>query len=285
MYLSAMPRTNVLTAQMPSEPPAAPAPQEQTQEDAPAPSAPRANYYVKRTQGLSREEDRLVLEPPLELKTSVEYLTQEPSVLLHQDKKEIEKVTQLLHNAKRIPDDSKVIALSNSHPVTLTLSYGDGYGNLYVFLGYSEQCKKPVTLIQDNLNRLYQTKESVSQTLFELAKPTITTLNAKKVNIYTTKHLRKKTLHAQIIEEEDCKPFLTMLNSLKKEGRSDDLSAPDYLVCIIENGKFEEEERWYLWLHEKEVLMAFASDPSTIYRADELTSRSLKRQIKKYAVS
>lgn len=133
------------TEEIPAESP------EETPEEAPVetPAQSAANYYVRLNRGLSSSEEALILVPPSQMKSSLEYRGKTNNKTL-KDEEEIAAVLALIDGAKRLPDDTEIISTSTSHDVTLTLPYSDGFGNLYIFEGYADGAKKAVTLIQDN---------------------------------------------------------------------------------------------------------------------------------------
>ena len=242
-----------------------------------------ANYYIRLNSGLSSDETKLVLTPPSQLKASVEYRGQ-TCTKLFTDAADIEELLALLQNAVRLADDTEVVSTSSSRAVTLTLPYAEGFGNLYVFEGYPNNAKKAVTLIQDNANNLYQAKSTVVDQLFDLVKPVETSLEAERLNIYTTRNYEKSILKAQSKNKDDYALILSILNSLEKCGSSLDLDSPDYLITLLPSNSVQEDDYCYLWLDEKYVKIAFADDDITVYRSTEVTSSQMKKWIKSNGV-
>ena len=239
-------------------------------------------YHTQLTHSLSKDEDKLVLDLPLRIAAKAEYVRDEAFSVLLTEQVEKEAVLAVLQQAKRLPEETSVLSTSDFHPVTLTLFYQEGYGSLYIFGGYIRGNKKPVTLIQDNANRLYQADEAAAEKLFQLVRPEIRSLGVSRLNIYNTKHFRKNSLLAQISEEKGFEPFLLMVNSLEKQGVPD-LGAPDYLVTGVGSGP-DAEEMFFLWTDEKQVLLSFADEPSVIYKSQGLTSKAFKKLVKTYSV-
>lgn len=242
-----------------------------------------ANYYVRLSRGLSSSEEELLLETPSQLKASVEYRGQNCSSTLT-EKEEISQILDLIQKAKRLSDDSEIISVSSSRSVSLTLPYTDGYGNLYIFEGYVDGAKKAVTLIQDNSNHLYQCKITVTNQLYDLLKPVETSLNAERLNVYSTRDYTKSILQAQSTNQEDFALIIDILNSLEKSGSSLDLDSPDYLITLLPTNSVSENDYCYLWLDEKELKIAFADDSITVYRSTDVTSSQMKKWIKNNAV-
>lgn len=241
------------------------------------------NYYIRLSRGLSSSEEELLLDTPSQLKASVEYRGQNCSTTLTSEE-EISSILNLLQKAKRLPDDSEIVSVSSSRSVSLTLPYVDGYGDLYIFEGYVDGAKKSVTLIQDNSNYLYQTKASVVSQLYDLLKPVETSLNAERLNVYSTRDYTKSILQAQSTNKEDFALLLDVLNSLEKSGSSLDLDSPDYLITLLPSNSVNENDYCYLWLDEKELKIAFVDDSITVYRSTDVTSSQMKKWIKANAV-
>ncbi len=242
-----------------------------------------ANYYIRLTRGLSASDSELQLELPSELKASVEYRGKENNVT-YAEESDISAILELLQKAQRLPDETTIVSMSSSHDVTLTLPYADGYGNLYIFEGYPNGAKKAVTLIQDNSNHLYQTKASVANKLYDLLKPIETSLDAERLNVYTTRDYTKSILKAQSTNKNNYGLIIDMLNSLEKSGSSLDLDSPDYLITLLPSNSVAENDYCYLWLDEKELKVAFADDSITVYRSTDVTSSQMKKWIRDNSV-
>ncbi|MBQ8598688.1 MAG: hypothetical protein IJ411_01030 [Oscillospiraceae bacterium] len=242
-----------------------------------------ANYYVRLSRGLSSSEEELLLDAPSQLKAAVEYRGQNRSSTLTEDN-EITQILDLLQKAKRLPDESEIVSVSSSRSVSLTLPYADGYGDLYIFEGYVDGAKKAVTLIQDNSNHLYQTKAAVASQLYDLLKPVETSLNAERLNVYSTRDYTKSILQAQSTNKEDFALIVDILNSLEKSGSSLDLDSPDYLITLLPSNSVAENDYCYLWLDEKELKVAFADDSITVYRSTDVTSSQMKKWIRENSV-
>lgn len=242
-----------------------------------------ANYYVRLTRGLSSSEDKLVLEQPIQLKTSVEYRgkVNEKTIL---QVEEIDAILSLLQNAERLPDDTKIVSTSGSRDVSLILPYLDGYGNLYVFEGYPNGAKKALTLIQDNSNHLYQCKASVIDKLYDMLKPVETSLNAERISVYNCRDYEKGSLKAQCKDKAEFELLLTMLNSLEKQGSSLDLDDPDYIISLLPENSVTEDNYCYLWLDGKQLKVAFVEDSITVYESTEVTSSQMKKWVKEFRV-
>ena len=242
-----------------------------------------ANYYVRLNRGLSSSEEKLLVEQPSQLKTSVEYRGKTTTQTLKEEDK-INQILSLLSGAERLADDTKIVSTSNSHDVTLTLPYVDGFGNLYIFEGYPNGAKKSVTLIQDNLNHLYQAKTGAVNQLYDLLKPVESTLGAERLNLYGAHNFEKGSLQAQVKKEADHALMLQVLNSLEKRGSSLEMDSPDYLVTLLPSNSVQEKEFCYLWLDEKNVHIAFADDSITVYEATDVTSSQMKKWVKEHKV-
>ena len=242
-----------------------------------------ANYYIRLTRGLSSSDSELQLELPIELKASVEYRGKDNNVTFREES-DIAAVLGLLQKAQRLPDDTTIISISSSHDVTLTLPYSDGYGNLYIFEGYPDGSKKAVTLIQDNSNHLYQTKSAVAERLYDLLKPVESSLDAERLNIYSSRNYSKSILQAQSINKKDYDLIVDILNSLEKCGSSLDLDDPDYLITLLPSNSVSEKDYCFLWMDEKELKIAFADDSFTVYRSTDVTSAQMKKWIKSNSV-
>lgn len=242
-----------------------------------------ANYYVRLTRGLSSSEEKLVLENPIQLKTSVEYRGKVSEKTLI-NSEEIESILSLLQNAERLPEDTTIISTSASHDVSLILPYMDGYGNLYVFEGYPNAAKKSVTLIQDNSNHLYQCKADVINKLYDMIKPVETSLNAERVSVYGCRGYDKGSLKAQCKDKEEFDLLLNMLNSLEKQGSSLDLDDPDYIISLLPENSVTEDNFCYLWTDSKQLKVAFVEDSITVYESTEVTSSQMKKWVKEFAV-
>lgn len=263
-------------------------PEKETEADDPASetessSSEMANYHIRLTRGLSSSDEELLLTLPVELKTSVDYRGKTSSLTLT-DSAEIEELLNLLQKAKRLPDDTTILSTSSSHAVSLTLPYTDGFGNLYVFEGYSDSSSKTMTYIQDNSNHLYETKSEVIDRLYDLIKPVETSLNAERLNVYSTRNYEKNILQAQSSKEEDYALLLSVLNSLEKQGSSLDLDAPDYMITLLPTNSVSENDYCYLWLDEKQLRIAFADDSITVYQSTEVTSSQMKKWIKEHSI-
>ena len=141
-----------------------------------------------------------------------------------------------------------------------------------------------VTLIQDNSNHLYQAKASVAGKLYDLLKPIETSLDAERLNVYTTRDYTKSILKAQSTNKEDYDLIVEILNSLEKSGSSLDLDSPDYLITLLPSNSVAESDYCYIWLDEKELKVAFADDSITVYRSTDVTSSQMKKWIKNNAV-
>lgn len=254
-----------------------------TEEPADLPDNTVANYYIRLARGLSSSDSELQLELPSELKASVEYRGKDNNVT-YREESDISSILELLQKAQRLPDETTIVSMSSSHDVTLTLPYSDGYGNLYIFEGYPNGAKKAVTLIQDNSNHLYQAKASVAGKLYDLLKPIETSLDAERLNVYTTRDYTKSILKAQSTNKEDYDLIVEILNSLEKSGSSLDLDSPDYLITLLPSNSVAENDYCYLWLDEKELKVAFADDSITVYRSTDVTSSQMKKWIKNNAV-
>ncbi len=251
------------------------------EESEPDPSG--ANYYVRLTRGLSSSTEELLLTAPSQMKATVEYRGKDRTVTLT-EKEDIDKILALLQKAERLPDDTKIVSLSSSHEVSLTLPYSDGFGNIYVFQGYPDGGKKTVTLIQDNANHLYQAKSAVTDQLYDLLKPVEDSLDAERLNIYAARDYDKGSLKAQVKGAKNYALLLEILNSLEKSGSSLDLDSPDYLIGLLPSNSVQESNYCYLWLDEKQVKIAFADDDLTVYRSTEVSSSQLKKWIKEFSV-
>ncbi len=264
-----------LEVQDPDAPPAVPEMEEEL--------TSAANYYVRLNRGLSSSQEELLLTAPSQLKVKLEYRSKEQVTILKEEK-EIEEILSLIQKAKRLPDDTKLISMSSSHEVSLTLPYSDGFGDVYVFQGYTNGGKKLLTLIQDNENHLYEAKSSVADQLYDLLKPVESSLDAERLNIYGTRDYDKGSLKAQIKGTKNYALLLSVLNSLEKSGSSLDLDSPDYLITLLPSNSVQEKDYCYLWLDEKQVRIAFADDNITVYRSTEVGSSQMKKWIKEFAV-
>ncbi len=273
-------------------PPSSETPAETLEEETPTEELPEtpvidntsaANYYVRLTRGLSSSEEKLVLEHPIQLKTSVEYRGKASEKTLL-NKEEIDSILSLLQNAERLPEETEVISTSGSHDVSLILPYMDGYGNLYVFEGYPDGAKKSVTLIQDNSNHLYQTKADVIDKLYDMIKPVETSLNAERISVYSCRDYEKGSLKAQCKDKEEFSLLLSMLNSLEKQGSSLDLDDPDYIISLLPQNSVSEDNYCYLWLDGKQLKVAFVEDSFTVYESTEVTSSQMKKWVKEFGV-
>ncbi|MGN0664155.1 MAG: hypothetical protein ACI4L5_03685 [Negativibacillus sp.] len=242
-----------------------------------------ANYYIRLTRGLSSSEDALILTVPSQLKASVEYRGETYTSILTEEEK-IQQLLDPLQNSALLPDETTVVSTSSSRAVSLILPYSDGFGNLYVFEGYPNGSKKAVTLIQDNKNHLYQAKADVASRLFDLVKPMETSLDAERLNIYSTRDYTKSILQAQSNKESDYSLLLSVLNSLEKQGSSLDLDSPDYLITLLPSNSVQETDYCYLWLDEKQLKISFADDPIPVYRSTDVTSSQMKQWIKEHSV-
>lgn len=255
--------------------------EEETPSEESAPTA--ANYYVRLNRGLSSSEEELLLDVPSQLKAAVEYRGQNRSSTLTEED-EIKQIVDLLQKAKRLPDESELVSVSSSRSVSLALPYSDGYGDLYIFEGYVDGAKKAVTLIQDNSNHLYQTKAAVASQLYDLLKPVETSLNAERLNVYSTRDYTKSILQAQSTNKENFALIVDILNSLEKSGSSLDLDSPDYLITLLPSNSVAENDYCYLWLDEKELKVAFADDSIPVYRSTDVTSSQMKKWIRENSV-
>ena len=272
-----------LEVETPQEKEEVPPPETPTEENTTTPNQSVANYYIRLTRGLSSSDSELLLELPPELKASVEYRGKDNNIT-YREEGDISAILELLQKAQRLPDDTTIVSMSSSHDVTLTLPYSDGYGNLYIFEGYPNGAKKAVTLIQDNSNHLYQAKAVVASKLYDLLKPIETSLDAERLNVYTTRDYTKSILKAQSTNKEDYVLIIDMLNSLEKSGSSLDLDSPDYLITLLPSNSVAESDYCYIWLDDKELKVAFADDSVTVYRSTDVTSSQMKKWIKNNAV-
>ena len=246
-------------------------------------SSSAVNYYVRLNRGLSSDNNKLVLTSPSQLKTSVDYRGKNFSSTIS-DEKQISQIISLLQNAKKIPDDSTIVSTSSARSVSLTLPYSDGFGNLYVFEAFLDSSNKTVTIIQDNLSNLYEAKNSVASSIFDLVKPKETSLNAERLNIYSSKNFEKNILKAQSKNSEDFEMILNLVNSLDYFGSSLDLDSPDYLITLLPPNSVQEDNFCYLWLDEKYVKIAFAEDDIAVYSSNQVTSSQIKKWIKNNSV-
>lgn len=247
------------------------------------PSNSAFNYYVRLTRGLSSDENKLVLTVPSQLKASVDYRGEKFSSVIS-DEAQISSITSLLQNAKKIPDDSTIISTSSARAVSLTLPYSDGFGNLYIFEAFLNNSNKTVTIIQDNLSNLYEAKNSVANSIFDLVKPKETSLNAERLNIYSSKNFEKNILKAQSKNSDDFELILNLVNSLDYFGSSLDLDSPDYLITLLPPNSVQEDNFCYLWLDEKYAKIAFAEDDIAVYSSNQVTSAQVKKWIKNNSV-
>ncbi len=240
-----------------------------------------ANYYVRLTRGLSSSEDMLVLTAPSQLKTKLEYRSKEQTAIL-KDGEKINEILAIIQDAKRLDKDAKIISTSGSHDVSLTLPYKDGFGDIFVFQGYVDGSKKAVTIIQDNMNKLYQAKSDVADRLYDLLKPVETRLDAERLNVYAARDYDKGSLKAQVKGNKNYDIILSVLNSLEKSGSSVDLDAPDYILSLLPSNSVQEQDYFYMWLDGKQVKIAFADDKMTVYESTEVSSKEMKKWIKEF---
>jgi len=263
-------------------------------EPAPAPEEPAdspeepvldggVNYYVRLNRGLSSAEEALVLTTPVELRASVEYRGQNCERIVS-DAQALEDLLAPLQNAPRLEEEAQLLSTSSSRAVSLTLPYSDGCGSLYIFSATVDGGKKPVTVVQDNVNRLYQCKAAVVDQLYDLVKPVETSLDAERLSLYGGRNYEKGSLLAQTKEPEAFELILSTINSLEKQGSSLDLPSPDYLLCLLPHNSVSEKDYAYLWVSEKQLLIAFADDSSTVYRSTNVSASQLKRWVKDYKV-
>ncbi len=256
-------------------------PEETTEEKPEDDVASAANYYVRLTRGLSSSEDMLVLTAPSQLKTKLEYRSKEQTAIL-KDGEKINEILTIIQDAKRLDKDTQIISTSGSHDVSLTLPYKDGFGDIFVFQGYVDGSKKAVTIIQDNVNKLYQAKSDVADKLYDLLKPVETRLDAERINVYAARDYNKGSLKAQVKGNKNYDIVLSVLNSLEKSGSSLALDSPDYVLTLLPNNSVQEKDYFYMWLDEKQVKIAFADDDLTVYKATDVSSREMKKWIKEF---
>lgn len=240
---------------------------------------PGVNYYVRLNRSLSSSEEALVLTSPSQLSASVEYRGQDCQQILT-DAETLEALLSPLQNAPRLAEDAQLLSTASSRAVNLTLPYSDGCGSLYIFSATVNGGKKPVTVVQDNVNRLYQCKAAVVDQLYDLLKPVESSLEAERLSLYSGRNYEKGSLLAQTKEPEAFGLILSAINSLERQGSSLDLPSPDYLLCLLPHNSVSEKDYCYLWVQEKQLLLAFADDSESVYRATNVSSSQLKRWIK-----
>lgn len=237
------------------------------------------NYYVRLNRGLSSSEETLVLTTPSQLTASVEYRGEQCQQVIS-DAETLEALLSPLENAPRLEADAQLLSTASARSVNLTLPYSDGCGSLYIFSATVNGGKKPVTVVQDNVNHLYQCKAAVVDQLYDLLKPVETSLEAERLSLYSGRNYEKGSLLAQTKEPEAFGLILSAINSLERQGSSLDLPSPDYLLCLLPHNSVSEKDYCYLWVGEKQLLLAFADDSESVYRATNVTSSQLKRWIK-----
>ncbi len=269
-----------LTALPPGEqalPPPSPPQEEEPQQEAAFLSPTPLN------RPLSSSTEALVLKVPAQVQLTVEYFVGQPYTAELKTPQDISAFTKALQNASLLEEDAQILLATPSNVVAARLGYAEGYGSLYLFSGYINGGKKPVTIIQDSDNRLYQTKQNISQEIFQKARPQVTHIPADKINIYTATHFRRLSLQAQLSSQEDFAPLVQMLNTLTQAGGASQLEKPDFIISYVPTGSAQEEDMWYVWASGKKLTLIPVQNPSAAYTS-EVTPREFKKVLEKFSV-